>query len=47
MDKPDSVKILEEIIALTYAMEAKEDGINPYFEMLDDDTKEVLSVLTR
>jgi len=47
MDKPDSVKILTEMIALAYAMGADEDGINPYFEMLDDDTKEVLSVLTR
>ena len=47
MDKPDSVKILAEMIALTYAIGADEDGVNPYFEMLDDDTKEVLSVLTR
>jgi len=47
MDKPDSVKILAEMIALTYAMGADEDGVNSYFEMLDDDTKEVLSVLTR
>ena len=42
MDKPDSVKILAEIIALTYTMGAEEDGSNPYFEMLDDNTKEVL-----
>lgn len=39
---PNSVKILAEIIALTYAMGAEEDGSNPYFEMLDDNTKEVL-----
>lgn len=47
MDKPNSVKILAEIIALTYAMGADEDGVNPYFEMLDDDTKEVLSELMK
>ena len=47
MDKPDSVKILAEIIALAYAMGADEDGINPYFEMLDDNSKAVLSELMR
>jgi len=47
MDKPDSVRILTEIIALAYDMGADEDGVNPYFEMLDDDTKEVLSELVR
>jgi len=45
MDKPNSVKILAEIIALAYAMGADEDGVNPYFEMLDDDSKNVLSEL--
>ena len=47
MDKPDSVKILAEIIALAYDMGADEDGVNPYFEMLDDNTKEILSELVR
>lgn len=47
MDKPDSVKILAEIIALAYDMGAEEDGSNPYFEMLDDNTKEILSELVR
>lgn len=43
MDTPDSVKILTEIIALTYAIGADENGVNPYFEMLDDNTKTLLS----
>lgn len=46
-NKSDVIKLFIEIVTLGYVMGADENGVNPYFEELDDDTKELISELLR